>query len=1126
MVVPTGHPIGGTAFAAAQLNWTFFHLGTWIGGVNAPADCNFVAIVPFFSDYIVSFNYATYDHHYQWFQYSGPPLQFFLGTYYQGTIFVDGAAFGSMFGWAGVPYSMHYYCIPQFGLTRVPRSETGWWLLWTDIELPAYLIRDPLIVRYDPYVWVGTEALIAWATMEGFPERSFDELMTAKNYIDKELVHLHGSPKVVSSLFHPVLRGYIAGLSEVYVNRLWSGTLWLWAWTRSEKPFHLFDDERYQYFDPVIKPGGKVLAAGFLKVGSVGVSATAERYEYPQFGDSYFMRVAFNPAPFEVVKWFDVTAFVVGYFYERKGSYVFEANYGAVIPPAYVVEYSGTQILFQVWFATNIPSGSTLVHQAILAYPKRVEFRPQSYSNLLNVLIDWVYNLVNTDRFALISDYSDPLVFTPEESRSERVSIFTVCDFKRFYPYGGGVLLETEDGWLMKFRYRSLYSYVYDATYFKWRGGALNFLGCEPLIVVPLSGGLRWLAPVPVEFDPVLLTASYGIWELCFPYNWDLRWDSSTIPLTIEYPIDVYTNLPNNRVIDLEKPHRFFYEDIFVLTHPDSPNPPVVMVGSILHSSGYTLPSFYLDIDADLPLFYRPVFVGSWKIPIPVYNAEGNDPYNILTYFKLVVERRFKDERDMHSNILSDVHFRYKTIVRREFIECIVTKPITFFERRTGRPREGALVSPNNWAIPTLADFRSVESEFDWIHPSIDFWCPDSFASFSVPQGTAFPIVIGRTACDAPVPSEVPIFRLRVAVNPLNPLIAQPNATYRFLRSFWHSWCLIESISEIFDALVYSIPSVFPPLTINDHEFQAYGPPFHAVGSKLWRAITLPDKAHPAPAPFISGGEKIVGLGSLYKWAKQEDLVVPEWFERYMYRNGEDGEHFLSGNLKATIIYASYWPIEPINLQTFAWNYRGTNPYKHFSEATGIYGVFNEDWRFGTIRWCPQLGDNYDWDGWAANYWYNHWFDNAFVVDRARLLFPNRGWVEELPAGRMVRIPDPLEVLALYGTATYLDREAIFVKQIVTLGNTSVLLLPRHAWYDVLGKTVPYFTQDGGNCPLWMGEPIIGVDGIPYDDGRIVVYVYSVRGVYSFVLTPFGVENWKFEPVPEWYWKLLTGQEK
>jgi hypothetical protein len=52
-----------------------------------------------------------------------------------------------------------------------------------------------LSCRYHPYVWVGTEALVAWATMEDFPDRSFDELMTAKNYLDKELIHLPTSPK-------------------------------------------------------------------------------------------------------------------------------------------------------------------------------------------------------------------------------------------------------------------------------------------------------------------------------------------------------------------------------------------------------------------------------------------------------------------------------------------------------------------------------------------------------------------------------------------------------------------------------------------------------------------------------------------------------------------------------------------------------------------------------------------------------------------------------------------------------------------------------------------------------------------------------------------------------------------
>jgi hypothetical protein len=832
------------------------------------------------------------------------------------------------------------------------------------------------------------------------------------------------------------------------------------------------------------------------------------------------MRVMFNPAPFDAVEWFDVPAFVAGYFYERRGSYVFEVNYGAVIPPAYVIEYYGSQILFQVWIATNVPSGSVLLHQAILAYPQRVEFRPQSYSNLLTVLIDWVYYLANQDRFLLISDYSDAFVVTPEESRSEDVATFTACNIKSYRPFGGNVTAETEDGWEVRFRYRSVYAYDLDAVYFKRRDGAVTFNGCDPLYVVPLSGGLRWLAPVPFEFSPVWLSMEDDLWELVYPYLWNLNYDSLTVPLRIVDPIGVYTNLPNNRVIDLEKPQRFFYEDIFVLTHPNSPNPPVIMVGSTINRVGNSpTGDFYIDIDALLPFTYRPVFVGSWKIPTPIYNAEGNDPYNIMPYLQRFVERRFKNERDVHSNVISDVHLRIKTIVNREFVDCVVTNPLTFFEHRTGRdPGSGfGGMYPRDWAIPTLADPRSI-NEYNWMHPSIDFWCPDSFASFSIGQGSAIPIVIGRTMCDASLPGEFMPTYLRVNINPLNPLIAQPNTTYRFVRWFPHAESIIKSISEFLDALVTGYPDGTFPETITDHEFQASGPPFHAVGSNLWTTIQVPDKAYPVPAPFISGGAKIVGLGSLYRWAKQEGLAVPEWFERYIFRNGEDGDHFLSGKLKATIVYASYLPIKPVYLQLYVWNYRGTNPYRHFSQALSIYGVFNEDWRFGTILWRPPLDDNYNWAGRT----YNRWF--SFTNNRARLLIPNRGWVEELPAGRMVRIPDPLEVLALYGTATYLDREAIFVKQIVTLGNTSVLLLPRHARYDAFGKTVPYFTQDGGRCPLWMGEPIIGVDGIPYDDGRIVVYVYSVRGVYSFVLTPSGVEDWAFEPVPKWYWKLLTGQ--
>jgi hypothetical protein len=128
-----------------------------------------------------------------------------------------------------------------------------------------------------------------------------------------------------------------------------------------------------------------------------------------------------------------------------------------------------------------------LLHQAILAYPRRVEFRPPSYSNLLTVLIDWVYYLANRDRFLLISDYSDALVVTPEESRSEEVATFTACNIKSYRPFGGYVTEETEEGWEVRFRYRSVASYNFDAVYFKYRSGALSFRGCEPLFIAPLA---------------------------------------------------------------------------------------------------------------------------------------------------------------------------------------------------------------------------------------------------------------------------------------------------------------------------------------------------------------------------------------------------------------------------------------------------------------------------------------------------------------------------------------------------------------------------------------------------------------------------------------------------------------
>ena len=1122
MVVPTGHPIYGTSFVALEANWIIQGLGSVIGGVSV-SNHSFVAIVPYLSNYIVTFDWLTHDHNYQFFQYSGPPMNLFIGSVDSfGTIYVNLQPFGTTFGWAGIPYSMNYHRISQVGVTRVPRSTPSVFEFYT-LQLPAYIVQDPLIVRYDPYQWIGSEAIVAWATLEDALKENYDELMTAKDYIGMELIALPTSPKSGLVDVWIVDRGWIEGLQSVYRKNPCKGTFWFWAWTRLEKQFHLFDDSRYQFFDPIIKPGGKVFAIGLFHAGSVGVQATAERHRYPQPGDPGYIRsVTCNPAPFDVIEWFDVTVFAAGYFYQHKGSYVFETSYGAVIPPCYTIEYYGSQVILSVYLATNIPSGSVLIHQAVLAYPKRVQFHPESYSNLLTVLIDWLYYAANRDRFILVSDYSDPLTITPEDGRSESLAVFTACDVKSYKPFGGEVTDETEDGWEVRFKYTSLHGYTYEAVYFKRRDGALRFNGCDPLVIVPLSGGLRWLVPMLTDFDTLwcMQSGADEPWDFVYPVNISLSYNGVPLPRTIVDPLPVYTDLPDNRVIDVERPHEFFYEDIFVLTNPKFPDIPATIVGSVI-ANYWDVPNgdYVLRVTTPLAFTYIPAFAGSWKYPTPLYNAEGNDPFNILPNLRRTIERRFKREV-YHSNFLSDVHIRIQTRVFREFVECVITKPTFFHEHRTGRdPGEWfGGTYPFIWLIPVVADHRAI-NEFLWFHPTIDHWCLKNFASYDVRLEEAIPVVIGRTMCSVPRSVLTPIFE--IFINPIVPLIARPNATYRFVRRFYDDEYLIRSIARFLDALVCISPDSSPREEITDHEFVANPAGFHAVGSALWSSIQLPGIAQPAPAPFIPGGAKITGLGSLYRWAVSEGLVVPKWFERFIERNGETGDHFLAGKLPTTIVYASYWPLDPTYLQLFSWKYIGTNPYVHVSIATNIYVVFNEIFRSGTIMWSAPLRDDYPWRGAA----YNNLLSLGFTNNRSRLLFPRRGWVEELPAGKMTRIPDSLEVLALYGTSTYLDREAIFVKEIVTLGNTSVLILPRHARYDQLGLTVPYFTQDGGRCPLWMGEPIVGVDAIPFDDGRIVVYVYSVRGVYSFVLTPRGVEDWAFEPVPKWYWKLLTGQE-
>jgi hypothetical protein len=74
-----------------------------------------------------------------------------------------------------------------------------------------------------------------------------------------------------------------------------------------------------------------------------------------------------------------------------------------------------------------------------------------------------------------------------------------------------------------------------------------------------------------------------------------LPFGDAVIPRTIENPLPPYTNLPDNRVIDLEKPHRFFYEDVFVLAARGF-NPSVVYGSVIRRDWDDPTGDFYLEM--------------------------------------------------------------------------------------------------------------------------------------------------------------------------------------------------------------------------------------------------------------------------------------------------------------------------------------------------------------------------------------------------------------------------------------------------------------------------------------------------------------------------------------------------
>jgi hypothetical protein len=207
--------------------------------------------------------------------------------------------------------------------------------------------------------------------------------------------------------------------------------------------------------------------------------------------------------------------------------------------------------------------------------------------------------------------------------------------------------------------------------------------------------------------------------------------------------------------------------------------------------------------------------------------------------------------------------------------------------------------------------------------------------------------------------------------------------------------------------------------------------------------------------------------------------------------------------------------LSPMYWYLGAWRYRGS---RFFTENFPPYGLIPTPNPFVMVGsdFIPDyvVGTNFDGDWWQMPLLFSTFYLPPFrPIAANRLLFFHQGWQQTLPAGRLKRSPDPFEAFLRTGSYNGLDYEVTGVRHIMTMGHARVRILPRHAVWEGI-RIVPYFRIDGGECPLWQGEPILAVDGFPLDDGRVYVWVYTVYGVYSLIVTPSGVEDWSFDPLP------------
>lgn len=1121
-----------------------YSLGTnAIGSISLPTDWTIGLAVPVFigSVFIPFENDRPFvTPPYIW---TGPPLSAFVGSFNAGRFYIGGKEFADGTTLAGLPSAQNWRLIGTVMVDEVNLWE-AYGSIVTDSTIPCHA-EDAwrgFLARFDQSITIGTRTFYFadtpgnWNTTEfltarEIKPREFHYVRLPNWYYKYDVaVHCIGTERIIGIDSPALYVGQQPWLTDLFVAVAGRKTHDVLG---ADYGFHLFTAERYSLFNGAITYPGWIRCAAILKnIGSVSLTVGPLASD----GVSYQL---FN---------FTAVALAFGSVFFGTGFPVMVIDKGIVFPRLRIDEYLATDI------ATRIVDAETgsVYYQSCFAKLKNFYYYPNTGTvNFKETVVQWVAEFLNQDSYYILLDENDsPITLHPVTNEVGEFELARARSYWRwpelFEPrFNSSDMTAEMILWYEPLDYvRGNGTFIFPLAEYppQWQfQHGIKFQVRNILSDTCLSEGVR-VIPMTV-LNPHTF---YRDWTIKNRTYVGLYWnrDGERLESPGTYSLPRYPLIDRNQdeqnLYNIKVPRSQLRWEVWQWAVPG--NTFACKWGPYYGGSALAYTIIFGKTDGTY-------YWGTWN-PVPeltlkeIYDGVL-DPQVEKIHWKdllipmsrtLVIERmetsfgnRFaahvRIERQVDPNAIALNFWDWQY-----FWNC-------FYDNM---PRAATDTIPLKLVQMFPKQFPFTQSVLNDSLTTVlhQIWMDVHFLVITYQEeGTQYQIV--ELAYVFPGCPEG--------------LVYHPGSHYYRYRGFDWQYYPLRYLLQMIDGRYMSYLYGHPPETVVYSDKSFYRDPNFA--KLLFKGIIseLPPTVHPAPSNFVSLGE-VVNLGTLSEFGSYYDLTLCEPAEKLLVaKNDYYPAACLFGTFETIAVYKgndttvysqfleqveSYDPDladqyrkasnpvyrAPSLMYVDVWRY--DNPFNTKFPAKGeIVRIGERLLRTRVVDYPkPPLPVRTGYFG-VANYeivgsvtWRKHLAPDDYKL--RRLIFPYRGWQRSLPIGIVLRMPSPMKSVIQTGRIDGLNEEVFNMRQIITTGNTLIAVYPRVA---VINNAIEvrYFTQDGGKCPLWQGEPIIAVDAIPLTEGEVRIFIYTVRGVYSFSLAIDGVYDWRLEPIPAWFGRII-----